>query len=99
MLVNHSAVRAEEYSISSFPGAIRQVGIFDVTRIVNFIESAQSPKLCARIGAGAAAGVKNGDVFSLLIHDIRQCMPHVNASKDQRAKCLAGLFANLGGVV
>ena len=73
MLVNHSAVRAKSTRYPAFQALIRQVGIFDVTRIVNFIESAQSQKLFARIGAGAAAGVKDGDIFSLLIYDIRQC--------------------------
>src|SRR5881296_947197 len=99
MLVDDFAARAKQHSVSSFPGAVGKIRIFDVSGIVNLVKSPQSEKSFPRISAGAAACVKHGDIISLFIYSIRWCVTHVNASKDQRPECLAGFFTNLGGVI
>src|SRR5215831_4493137 len=99
MFVDDLTIRAEENPISSLPGSVREIRIFDVSGIVDLIESVESQKLFSRIGAGTASCVEHGDVVSPFIYSVRRRVPHMNTPENQCPEGLAGFFANLGVVV
>src|SRR5579871_4007184 len=58
MFVIHHAARLIEYLPTALPGAVAQIGVFEVKRPQQLVEAAQLEEFAAVEGAGSAAAVK-----------------------------------------
>src|SRR5262249_3171106 len=96
VLVDHTTGRRQQRFPASFPCLIRQIGVFQVERMIKGIESAKDKILFPVDGARAAAGPEHWDLLRRLLVRCKVVMPQIRKSVLEPASSLAGFFSSAG---
>src|SRR5579862_7499484 len=95
MLVINDALGLIQYFPAALPGLVTEIGVFEIKRAKQLVESAEREELSAVESAGTSAAIEAGKSF----RDRRvYAMPHAQAAILPPALRQPGLFPKLGGV-
>src|SRR2546425_8074214 len=98
MFVNDTARWGEQTFPSTFPGLVRSVGIFDVKRTIERIESAYRIVFGAIDRARATAGPEDRNGLARFIAGADLVVPEVVKSAFETRASLAGFFTTAAGI-
>ena len=95
VFVVDDATRLVKDHPASLPRHVADVGVFEVERLEQSVETAQLEEFAAVVGCGSAAGVEGGEEG---VHLIIVAVCHVQTAVDPTTLHEAGLLAALVGV-
>src|SRR5947207_15673125 len=98
MLVYDSAHWSQQDIPATLPGLIREIGILDIERMVERIQTADRPILIPVERTGTAAGPEHRNCFASLVDGTDVIVPEFKESPVEASACLARFLASAGRV-